>query len=202
MFEYIKGTLVDKEPLKAVVETSGIGYKLSIPLSTYSRLPATGRPIELYLSHIVREDSESLYAFLSKEERDLFEVLLGISGIGPKTALAIIGHTDFATFQRAISSADTRLLSKIPGVGKKTAERLVIEMRDKFNKGLGKKGKLSGGMVSLPSGGDPILTDALSALVNLGYAHADAHKALSEALEEKKDEADLGRLITAALQKM
>jgi Holliday junction DNA helicase RuvA len=202
MFEYIKGTLVDKEPLKAVVEASGIGYRLSIPLSTYSRLPATNRPIELFLSHIVREDSEALYAFLTKEERDLFEVLLGISGIGPKTALAIIGHTDFATFQRAVSSADTRLLSKIPGVGKKTAERLVIEMRDKFNKGLGKKGKLAGGAVSLPAGGDPLLADALSALVNLGYAPIDANKALVSALEEKKDETDLGKLITAALQRI
>ncbi|HEY4255196.1 MAG TPA: Holliday junction branch migration protein RuvA [Chlamydiales bacterium] len=202
MFEYIKGTLVDKEPLKAVVEASGIGYRLSIPLSTYSRLPATNRPIELYLSHIVREDSESLYAFLTKEERDLFEVLLGISGIGPKTALAIIGHTDFATFQRAITAADTRLLSKIPGVGKKTAERLVIEMRDKFNKGLGKKGKINLAGPALSSSGDPLLSDALSALVNLGYAPVDAHKALTAALEEKKDEADLGRLITSALQKM
>lgn len=202
MYEYIKGTLVDKEPLKAVVEASGIGYRLSIPLSTYSRLPATKRPIELYLSHIVREDSEALYAFLTKEERDLFEVLLSISGIGPKTALAIIGHTDFATFQRAITSADTRLLSKIPGVGKKTAERLVIEMRDKFNKGLGKKGKLGGESLLLAGSADPLLTDALSALINLGYAPADAHKALSAALEEKKDEADLGKLITAALQRM
>ncbi len=201
MYEFIQGNLVEKEVTKAVVEAGGIGYRISIPLSTYSKLPAEKKGVVLHLSHVVREDSETLYGFLSREERDLFEVLMTISGIGPKTALAVIGHVDFGTFQRAITSGDTRLLSKIPGIGKKTAERLVIEMRDKFNKGL-KRGKSGGVSVPTNLGGDPLVGDALSALVNLGYAPAEAHKALSAALEEKKDEADLGRLITAALQKM
>ena len=198
MFESIKGTLIEKTPVKAVIETFGISYRLTIPLNTYTKLPALKTPIELYLSHIVREDSEALYAFTSKEERDLFEILLTISGIGPKTGIAIIGHIDIGSFQRAVAAADTRLLSKIPGIGKKTAERLIIEMRDKF-KTYAKKDKAS----PAPFGaGDALLSDAFNALINLGYPPISAQKAIAAALEEKKDEKDLGRLITAALQKM
>ena len=196
MFEYIKGTLVEKEPLKAIVETAGIGYRLKIPLTTYTKLPAAKAQVELFLSHIVKEDDEALYAFSAKEERDLFELLLTVSGIGPKTGLAIIGHIDIAAFQRAIAASDVRLLSKIPGIGKKTAERLVIEMRDKF-KSFSKKDK----SISISYGtGDSLLSDALAALINLGYAPADSQKAISAALEAKKDETDLGRLITSALK--
>lgn len=188
--------MVEKEPLKAIVETAGIGYRLKIPLSTYTKLPAAKAQVELFLSHIVKEDDEALYAFSAKEERDLFELLLTVSGIGPKTGLAIIGHIDIAGFQRAIAASDVRLLSKIPGIGKKTAERLVIEMRDKF-KSFGKKDKTT--PISYGTG-DSLLSDALAALINLGYAPADSQKAISAALEAKKDETDLGRLITSALK--
>lgn len=198
MFESIKGTLIEKTPTKAIVETFGIGYRLTIPLNTYTKLPALKTPVELYLSHIVREDAEALYAFITQEERDLFEVLLTISGIGPKTGVAIIGHIDISSFQRAIASADTRLLSKIPGIGKKTAERLVMEMRDKF-KTYAKKEK---GIAPTFSAGDTLLSDAFNALINLGYPPLSAQKALTSAMEEKKDETDLGRLITVALQKI
>jgi Holliday junction DNA helicase RuvA len=192
MYEYIKGQLVEKDPLYAIVEANGIGYRLKIPLSTYTKLPFKG-PVELYLSHIVKEDDEALYAFSTKEERNLFQLLLTISGIGPKTSLAIIGHIDISTFQRAVAASDIRLLSKIPGIGKKTAERLVIEMRDKF------KGRSKNPSIPLSLGND-LLSDALNALINLGYAPMNAQKALSIAIEVKKDETDLGRLITAALQ--
>lgn len=195
MYESIKGTLIDKTPLKAIVETGGIGYRLTIPLNTYTRLPDLGKSIQLFLSQVVREDSNTLYAFLHKEERDLFETLITISGIGPKTAVAIIGHMEMSAFQRAINAADVRLLSKIPGIGKKTAERLVIEMRDKF-KG-GKKDK------TLPlSAADGVIGDAINALLHLGYNPLEAQKAVQSVLEEKKDEADLGKIITAALQKI
>ncbi len=193
MFESIKGQLIDKTPSKAVVEAGGIGYRLTIPFSTYSRLPASG-PVLLFLSQVVREDSNTLYAFLEKEERDLFEMLITLSGIGPKTALSIIGHLEISAFQRAIAAADVRLLSKIPGIGKKTAERLVIEMRDKI-KGVKTKG------VAL-SAVDGIVGDALNALLNLGYNPMEAQKAVQIVLEEKKGETDLGKVITAALQKL
>jgi len=195
MYESMKGVLVDKTPLKAVLEIGGIGYRLAIPLSTYTRLPALEKTVQLFLSQVVREDSNTLYAFLLKEERDLFEVLITISGIGPKTALAIVGHMEMGAFQRAIAAADVRLLSKIPGIGKKTAERLVIEMRDKF-KG-GKKDK----PLSL-SGAEGIVGDAMNALLHLGYNPLEAQKAVQAALEEKKDETDLGKIISSALQKI
>lgn len=195
MYESMKGTLVDKTPLKAVLEVGDIGYRLSIPLSTYAKLPALGKTAQVFLSQVVREDSNTLYAFLSKEERDLFEVLITISGIGPKTGLAIIGHMEMAAFQRAIGANDVRLLSKIPGIGKKTAERLVIEMRDKFK----------GGKTSKPlllSGTEGIVSDAMNALLHLGYNPLEAQKAVEAALEEKKEESDLGKIISAALQKI
>jgi Holliday junction DNA helicase RuvA len=195
MYESIKGILVDKTPLKAVVETAGICYRLTIPLSTYTRLPSLEKPIQLFLTQVVREDSNTLYAFLVKDERDLFEVLITLSGIGPKTALAIIGHMEMAAFQRAISSADVRLLSKIPGIGKKTAERLVIEMRDKF------KGGRKDQPIAL-SAADGIVGDAMNALIHLGYNPLEAQKAVHAALEEKKGETDLGKIITSALQKI
>src|SRR3989344_8396803 len=132
MYEAIRGVLKEKEPLKAVVETGGISYRLTIPLNTYTKLPSLETPIHLFLSHIVREDAHTLYAFWVKEERDLFEVLINLSGIGPKTAAAIVGHMEIDAFHHAITAADIRILSKIPGIGKKTAERLVIEMRDKI----------------------------------------------------------------------
>lgn len=195
MFESIKGILIDKTPARAVVETGGIGYRLSIPLSTYTRLPALEKPIQLFLSQVVREDSNTLYAFLTKDERDLFETLITVSGIGPKTGMAIIGHMEMGMFQRCIANADVRILSKIPGIGKKTAERLVIEMRDKF-KG-GKKDKL----IALTSA-DGIVGDAMNALIHLGYNPLDAQKAVQSVVDEKKDEKDLGKIITAALQKI
>lgn len=197
MYEFIKGTLIDKDPQKVVVETHGIGYRLSIPLSTYTRLPSTNAAVELFLSHVVREDSETLYAFLTKEERNLFELVTTVSGIGPKTGIAIIGHIDMNTFRQAISTSDIRLLSKIPGIGKKTAERLVIEMRDKF-KGVSKKGK----EIILIENEDPLQSDAFGALINLGYAPLDAQKALQKVFQENQNEKDLGKVITLALQKI
>jgi Holliday junction DNA helicase RuvA len=194
MYESIKGTLVDKTPQKAVIEINGIGYRLAIPLSTYTRLPDLGKTLQLFLSQVVREDSNTLYAFLLKEERDLFETLITLSGIGPKSALSIIGHLEIGAFQRAIASADVRLLSKIPGIGKKTSEKLVIEMRDKFK---GVKGK------AVPLAAvDGVVGDAMNALLNLGYNPLEAQKAVHAVLEEKKDETDLGKIITAALQKI
>jgi Holliday junction DNA helicase RuvA len=194
MFESIKGTLIDKSPIRAVVEAGGIGYRVSIPFSTYTKLPEFQKPIHLFLSQVVREDSNTLYGFLAKEERDLFETLITLSGIGPKTALSIIGHLDIQSFQRAVASADIRLLSKIPGIGKKTAERLVIEMRDKVKGGKGKSVPLSAA--------EGIVGDAMNALLNLGYNPMEAQKAVQAVMEEKKEETDLGRIITAALQKM
>jgi Holliday junction DNA helicase RuvA len=141
---------------------------------------------------VVREDAETLYAFASKEERDLFETLITLSGIGPKTALAIIGHMELSLFRQAILGSDVRLLSKIPGIGKKSAERLILEMRSKL------QGK---GEEALPiSGAGGVVTDAMNALIHLGYNPQEAHKAIQKALQEKQGEQDLGKIISSALQ--
>jgi holliday junction DNA helicase RuvA len=194
MYESIRGTLKDKAPHQAIIECNGIGYRLSIPLSTYTRMPALETDVTLYLSQVVREDAHTLYAFIQKEERDLFEILLSISGIGPKTAAAIIGHMEINAFQRAIASSDIRLLSKMPGIGKKTAERLIIEMRDKF------KGKGKSAALPIPAAGTGIAYDAMNALDNLGYNALDANQAIQAALKTNPNETDLGRLITASLR--
>lgn len=197
MYESITGTLKEKDLLRAIVETGGIAYRLFIPLSTYTRLPFGEAKVHLYLTHVVREDTESLYAFDVKEDRNLFEMLLNVSGIGPKTALAIVGHMENGAFQRAIHTSDVRLLSKLPGIGKKTAERLVIEMRDKF-KGSAKTGGLQAS--SLGGGSNSLESDAISALINLGYNPLEAQRAVASVKLE--EEMELGRLITAALQKI
>jgi Holliday junction DNA helicase RuvA len=193
MLESLRGTLIDKEPSKAVIEIGGVGYKCAIPLNTYTKLPPINTQIFVYISQVIREDSNTLYGFLEKAERNLFETLITISGIGPKTGLAIIGHMDLQGFYHAITTADTRLLSKIPGIGKKTAERLVLEMR----------GKPQHRQKSPNMGSDgSLLTDAVSALMNLGYTPIDAQKAVQEAQKETKDCLDLGKIITAALHKI
>ena len=186
MYDHIQGILKSKAPLRAVVSTGGIGYKLFIPLNCYTRLPACESPVSFFLSFIVREDVQQLYGFLSEAERDLFEQLLNISGIGPKSAIAIIGHTDITAFQQAIATSNIRLLSSIPGIGKKTAERLIIEMRDRLPK--------------LSSGGGSFLIDASQALMNLGYTPVAAQQAIQKTLKAHPEERDLGRLITLSLQ--
>jgi len=196
----MKGLLVEKDPMKAIVEVGGIGYRLMIPLSTYTALPAVKTGVELYLSHVVREDAELLYAFASKEARDLFELILTVSGIGPKMGMSIIGHIDIAAFHQAIAASDLTLLSKIPGIGRKTAERLVMELRDKLS-GVPKKGKTLAAS-SLVDASHPLTSDAFRALVNLGYPPIDAQKAISRVMKDEPDEKDLGRFIAMALQKI
>ncbi|MDE3055621.1 MAG: Holliday junction branch migration protein RuvA [Verrucomicrobiota bacterium] len=188
MYEAIQGILKEKEMLKAIVETGGLFYRLTIPANTLARLPSLETPIFFFLSHVVREDAETLFAFLSKEERNLFEKLLTLSGIGPKAALSIVGHMEIDTFYSAVLSCNTSLLSKIPGIGKKSAERLVLELKD------GLKG-------TVPKGSSSLISDATSALLNLGYSISHVQKAIESVVKEKK-EIDLTTLITSALQKI
>ena len=196
MYEFIKGTLVEISPIKIIIETNNIGYKILIPISSYSNLPHLNSEIMCYTSLVIKEDSHTIYGFLSKKERDLFEILITISGIGPKTALALIGHLDISLFSNAIKNANTRLISKVPGIGKKTAERLIIEIRDKikiFEKDLSE---------DTYSQEDTLISDAIGALINLGYNHLQAQKVIKKTLEENKDEKDVGKLIGIALKKI
>lgn len=197
MFEYIKGTLVEITPHNAVVDVNGLGYLLYIPLSSFSKAPPVGEEVLFFISAVIREDSYRNFAFLTREERDLFEKISDVSGIGPKTALALIGHLDSNDLETAITTANVTLLSKIPGIGKKTAERLIVEMRDKILKGL-KKAPLPSSTQTVKQE-DRVVNDALSALINLGYNSMQAQQAVKKALSHFKEDPPLGDLIKTAL---
>jgi Holliday junction DNA helicase RuvA len=199
MFEYIKGILVEVTPQKAVIDVNGIGYSLFIPLSTYTKMPPPGKEVLVYISAIIREDSHKYFAFITRSERDLFKRLSDISGIGPKTALNLVGHMESSDLESAITHANISLLSKIPGIGKKTAERLIVEMRDKIKKMPNNATPSPFEMTSL-SPKDRTVNDALSALINLGYNTLQAQQAIKKALEHCNDEPELSELIRVALK--
>ncbi len=193
MFEFIRGKMVQSIPSKAVVDVGGVGYGLVISLKTFQKLPNIGTEVFFYVAPVIREDGHYLYGFLTLDDKKLFEQLISISGVGPKTAIGILGHVDIGDFQMAVVQGNAALLSKVPGIGKKTAERLIIELKDKFN-------NISGG--SLPSGvpGNGVVADAISALTNLGYHPLDAQKAIKKVLSIHDKEPTLSELITGALR--
>jgi len=127
-----KGKLAHSSPASIIIDAGGIGYKIFIPANIFNALPQIGSEVMLQTSFVIRELSQTLYGFLSAHERDVFEALMGVTGIGPKTALAVIGHLSVHDLQRSIAGHDIATISKVPGIGKKTAERLIIEMRDKL----------------------------------------------------------------------
>lgn len=195
MLEYIKGTLMHTSPSLVVIDTHGLGYRLHIPFNHYAKLPQQGTQVLFFVSTVIREDSHKLFGFLTQHERDLFEDLIRISGIGPKTAIALIGHMELHDLQTAINQNNITQVCKIPGIGKKTAERLIIEMRGKVFT-LSEKEALS----SPTEGQNRLFTDAISALVNLGYNAAQAQKAVKTASKTMDAEPQLASLITCALR--
>ena len=198
MYEYIKGTLIETTPLKATIEANGIGYSLLIPFNNFSKLPAIGAQIILYTSFVVREESQRLFGFLTRQQRDLFEDLTEVSGIGPRTGLCLIGHMEINELQAAIAQNQIQLICKIPGIGKKTAERLIIEMRDKIKKMTGKTAEMH--PLQVNDNEEGIVADAISALINLGYNSTQAQKAIKTALAKTQGAPELAKLITLALR--
>ncbi len=196
MFAFFRGVLVEATPLHCIIDVKGVGYKLCIPASALGKLPSIGDEVLLYSSFIVREMSQALYGFLSPQERDFFEILIGITGVGPKMALGLIGHLSLRELQQAIVAGDTIVLCKIPGVGKKTAERLIVEMRDKL-KGIAPPDP-SPFAIQLPQ--QQLISDAMSALINLGYTQAIAQKAIKRSIDSLPENVELPLLITTALK--
>lgn len=199
MIAYIKGNLISAAQTYVIVEANGIGYQIFIPLSTNGRLPNEKSEIFFHISFVIRENSQSLYGFLTNQEKEIFEALMNITGIGPKLALAIVGHLSVQNLQEAIFQQDLSMLTKVPGIGKKTAERLILELKDKFAS-IFSHSPLDYA-VSLPS--DPkslIIKDAMSALVNLGYNQIIAQKAIKKTLQEVTEEIDLPTLIRSSLK--
>jgi Holliday junction DNA helicase RuvA len=172
MIAHLRGKLLVKHPNQAIVETGGVGYDVTISVPTYSGLPAVGSEVGLHIHTHVREDIIALYGFLRSAEKTLFEKLITVSGIGPKLAITILSGMAAEEMINAIRGNDIARLTRIPGIGKKTAERMVLELRDKLTV------EKAGEMPATPAM-SPIEEDVLSALMNLGYQRAAAEKALA-----------------------
>jgi Holliday junction DNA helicase RuvA len=173
----LRGRLADKSPNRVIVDVGGIGYDVAVPLSTYYTLGEAGSDVSLRVHTHVREDTLALYGFSTPLELQIFERLIGISGIGPKLALAVLSGIDVADLVRAVHAGDVGRLTAIPGIGKKTAERIELELKDKLPKGLIDETAAAAGA---PGGG--LRQDLLSALLNLGYHRPLAEKAVDAAL--------------------
>ena len=197
MIAYIRGLLVEKEPTRAIVEASGVGYEMLISLSTYDRLPKTGAEVKLLAYHNVREDDETLYGFFTAAERELFARLTAVSGVGPKIALAILSGGSIGEISLAIASGNAKRLSSIKGVGKKTAEKICIELKDKINAIEALAATQSGGKKSDAS---PMLRDAILALGALGFNEETANKMVSAALSANPDVKDVESIVRIALK--
>jgi Holliday junction DNA helicase RuvA len=200
MITSVSGTLVSATPLAAVIETGGLGYEIHIPVTTAERLPAPGQSAKLHTLAVYREDSQTLYGFASAEERDFFRLMVEkVTGVGPKMALSVMSKLSLATLKSSIASGDVGLLAKCPGIGKKTAERLVIELRDKLNPAdLGQVASRDGGDAPAPAA-DSRVNDAVLALTALGYKAADADKAVRQAWIALGPKATTEALIKRAL---
>jgi holliday junction DNA helicase RuvA len=179
MIAHLRGKLLVKHPNQAIVETGGVGYDVTISVPTFSDLPAVGGDVSLHIHTHVREDQLALYGFLRPAEKQLFEKLLTVSGIGPKLAITILSGMAVDEMVGAIRGNDVARLTRIPGIGRKTAERMVLELRDKLPP------QPSGEQIIAPQT-SPIEEDVLSALVNLGYQRAAAEKALAVATRQGK----------------
>ena len=196
MIEYLSGKLIHKEPTHILVDVNNVGYGLDIPLNTYHSLPYEGENVNLFVHTYLREDVIKLFGFSTKEERDIFRVLLGISGVGPKLALGILSTYKPSEFASAIEREDYSLLTKIPGIGKKTAERLIVDLREKMLQFATAQIKEEMG-VSVMS---EKIEDAIGALVSLGCSRVVAIRAIKKAVEILGEDASLEDLIKEGLK--
>jgi Holliday junction DNA helicase RuvA len=170
MIAHLRGKLISKHPNQAVVEAAGVGYEVNITIPTFSGLPNLGSEVALFVHTHVREDALSLFGFLRLEEKQLFEKLLSVSGIGPKLAITILSGMATDAMVASIKGNNVPALTRIPGIGKKTAERMVLELRDKLD---------SFGATQTVAAASPVEDDVISALANLGYQRALVEKAMA-----------------------
>lgn len=196
MISFLRGQLAESFPNRALIDVGGVGYEVSIPISTYDALPAPGQPVRL-LTHLqVREDEHALFGFASEEERDLFRLLINqVSGVGPKLALAVLSGMPVDRFKQCVAQGEIAALSKIKGLGKKTAERIVVELRDK----VGVAAAWQTATPNLP----PLQThanDAVLALISLGYKQPEAQKAVEAFLKNTPGEPATEVILRGALR--
>ena len=199
MITFLHGKLIEALPTQVTVDVNGVGYEVLIPLSSFDKLPPPGQDVKLLTQLIVREDAHTLYGFTSAAERELFRLLINnVSGIGPKTALNILSGMNAVTFRGAVANGDVKALSQISGVGKKTAERIVVELRDKI--GAAGAWEASSAQRAL-SPADQKINDAVLALLALGFKPVDAHNTVRQAQSALGAQATVEDLVRAALRK-
>lgn len=198
MITSIQGTLTSATPLHAIVELNGFGYEVNIPVTTAEKLPATGASVKLHTLVIYREDAQTLYGFATPAERDFFRLMIeNVTGVGPKLALTIMSKLSLPLLESAIRLGDIGTLAKCPGIGKKTAERLVVELKSKVGGQGGLAPDAGGGAVAIP--GESRHRDAVAALAALGYRAADADQAVRRAALALGADASTEALIKKAL---
>ena len=201
MIAYLSGKILEKEANLIIVDVGGVGYEVIIPLSTFYDLGETGEEVSLRIYTHVREDALQLFGFKTVRERELFLLLISVSGIGPKSAVTALSGMSADEIIGAIRQNNLARLNSIPGVGRKTAERLVIELRDKIAKlsAVSAEEMKAEGITSTQASGDDVYDDAISALVNLGYQRNAAEKALKQAMQEGT-EISVQKLLRRSLQ--
>jgi Holliday junction DNA helicase RuvA len=195
MIGFLKGNLLQKQPPFLLMDVNGVGYELEAPMSTFYDLPVELEPVSLYVHLVVREDAQLLYGFSDQGQRELFRSLLKINGVGPRVGLAILSTLNTSEFVSCIQNEDAATLTRVPGIGKKTAERMIIDMRDRIA-GLDIGGALPGESASLTVADNPV-QDAMGALIALGYKPAEASRAV-DAIKDQSEMRD--DLIRNALQ--
>ena len=199
MIASLTGRLASKHPGGVVIDVQGVGYDVLIPLSTYYRLPDPDQSVSLTVHTHVREDAIQLFGFSTSREKDAFLMLLGVSGIGPKLALSVISSLSVDDLAAAIRNDDQKTLASVPGIGKKSAARLALELTDKVDK-LGAAAGPRAAKADEPSG--KLMDDALSALVNLGYKAADVKDVIKQVLAGRNGDTPLQDLVRAALKEL
>ena len=199
MITFLDGKLVSALPTQATVDVNGVGYEVFIPLSSYDKLPAVGQPIRILTHLAVREDAHILYGFMTVPERDLFRLLVNnVSGIGPKLALAVLSGLSVTNFKTAVVNSDIAAISKISGLGKKTAERIVLELKDKLGVAAAWEAATA---AHAPTPEQERANEAVLALIALGYKQFDAHKAVRD-LQAQGQAKSAEELVKLALKKM
>jgi Holliday junction DNA helicase RuvA len=197
MISFLRGTVVEVLPTRLIIDVAGIGYDVNIPLSTYDKLPQPGSETKILTHLVVREDAHLLYGFATSEERDLFLLLVNnVSGVGPKLALAVLNGIAPVQFRGLVVAGDIAAMSKIKGVGKKTSERIIVELRDKV--GVSAAWEAASAKQGL-SPEEAHVNDAVLALISLGYKQAEAHKTV-RALRDANPKATVEDLVKDALK--
>ena len=191
MIALLEGRLAEKSPERVVLDVRGVGYEVNVPVSTFLELPDEGKTVRLRIHTHVREEALQLFGFWNEAERIGFRLLIGISGVGPRLAIAILSGVPIERFVAAVRDGDLASLRSIPGVGPKTAQRILVELRDRLD---------VFELVGAPLPGDGVEAATQSALVNLGYARAEAERVVRRALEQLPDAPELETLVREALR--